>query len=579
MKSIKGKLIVAIAIVFEIIIISLCYISFLQAKNNMVNLANVQAEDKLEADAKTFKRHISTKFGRIDLNDKGVFVNVWGNSIENNYEVLEMAREDLGDLCMLFKLKGEDFIRTQTYEEDSTGQPLVGVPLDRNSKAYKNLIKGKEYVGNVKINGKEYFGRYEILTDDTKSNIGAIFIGSPLEDVNNVLEKGLLSLSKVFIVVAIVTMIIVILVSYLLAKSITKNIRGINDYTKNIKDLNISCDVPSRYLNVKDEMGQVAKSLNEAIFNLREFMTNIDLSVDNITSSSNVVLNGISSVTNTASEITDVVNQIADGATKQAKETEGGVTKVIELGSRIEDSKNLIELLNTYMNKVDELKSEGLNTVTKLSNKSESSNLAAKEIHDVIIDTNAKAKEIESASKMIKSISEQTNLLALNAAIEAARAGESGKGFSVVAEQVRTLAEESSKFTEDINASIKDLTTRTEDAVKTINKMVKLINEQNNEVKVTASKFEGISDSVEESIATLDVLNRSSIDMEEEKNYVIDIMENLSAIAEENAASTEEASASVEEQTCAINKFSGEISKMVELTETMKESLGKFKYK
>ena len=579
MKSIKGKLIISIASIFEIIIILLCCISFFQAKSSMTNLANVQAKDKLESDVNTFRRYISTQFEQIYLNEKGVFTDVRGISIEGNYSVIKTTQSDLGDLSTIFKLEGEDFVRILTSEMDSSGAIKEGVPLDKNSAAYKNLINGKEYTGNVKINDETYYGKYEILKDGADTTIGAIFVGIPLSDVEKSLSDGSASLGKVFIIVGISSFILVILVSYTLSKSLTKNIKEINDYTKNIKELDISNDVPKKILNVKDEMGEVARSLDEAIINLRGFMNNTDSIADNITTSSNEVLDAINNVINTANEITEVVNQIAEGATKQAKETEGGVTKVIELGSRIEDSKNLIDVLNSYMDKVDKLKSEGLDAVIKLSNKSENSNIAAKEIHDVIIDTNTKAKEIENASKMIKSISEQTNLLALNAAIEAARAGESGKGFSVVAEQVRTLAEESSKFTEDINSSIKELTIRTEEAVKTINKMVKLIDEQNNDVKVTASKFEGISGSVEESIATLDVLNKTSCEMEEEKNYVVDIMENLSAIAEENAASTEEASASVEEQTCSINKFSGEINKMVKLTEDMKENLNKFRYK
>lgn len=578
MKSLKTKLIVSIVLIFEIFIIGLCGFSYIQAKANMTNIADLQAREKIDSDMKTFERYIVFKYDNIRINKNGEMTNAKGVPIEDDYTLITIAEDDMGDLATIFKLEGDNYIRALTNEFDKSGMRLEGEALDQNSEAYKKLSEGKEYITTITVDGKEYFGKYKPLLNSSNTTIGAIFVGIPQNEVQKTLVDGLSSLASVFIIIGIVSAVIVIVVSYILARGITKNIIGINNYTKNIMNLDISNDIPKKILNAKDEMGQVAKSLDEAIINLREFMKDTDYLSNNITESSELLLEGINNVAATADEISEVVTQIAQGATTQAKETENGVSKVVMLGSKIEESMNLIEVLNNYMKNVDGLKKEGIEAVTKLSNESKNSNNAAQEIHNVIVDTNNKAKEIAKASKMIKDISEQTNLLALNAAIEAARAGDSGKGFSVVAEQVRTLAEESSKFTEEINASIKALTDRTEDAVTTIESMVKIINEQNREVEITTSKFEGISSSVEESIATLETLNSTSLKMEEEKNYVIDIMENLSAIAEENAASTEEASASVEEQTCTINKFSGRVNSMSKLTQDMKKNLNKFKY-
>ena len=108
--------------------------------------------------------------------------------------------------------------------------------------------------------------------------------------------------------------------------------------------------------------------------------------------------------------------------------------------------------------------------------------------------------------------------------------------------------------------------------------MKQLMIEQNNSVKTTVVKFDGISNSVEKSIDTLNILNESSQLMDQKKVEVIDIMQNLSAIAEENAASTEEVAASVQEQTASIAEFGSSVDKMSELAGVMKENIKKFKY-
>ncbi len=148
----------------------------------------------------------------------------------------------------------------------------------------------------------------------------------------------------------------------------------------------------------------------------------------------------------------------------QAKETELGASNVNTLGNIVMQNQKLMKKLNDATKSVEEYKSEGMNTLNSLVEHAEKTFIATGEVRKVILDTNRSAEKIETASQMIKNIATQTNLLALNATIEAARAGESGRGFSVVADEIRKIAEQSTDFRDEITMVIQELGEKTETA-------------------------------------------------------------------------------------------------------------------
>lgn len=579
-KSIKYRLIFILSIVFMICVVIISLIGYSKSSKSLDEVIMKQARERAIADLGAFDTFIELGYGKILVNKNGTFTDDKYNSIENDYGLLTSVEKRLGDIATIYKINEDgDFERLLTNIMDTAGARMEGTILERDTDAYKALMNEEEYCDIVNYFGSEYMGAYKIYLNASNLPIGALFVGVPMDEVRAESEEKLDELRNSYLAIILGSLSIVIAISYLIGNNIAKNIIDINNYAKHIKNLDMSHSLPLKSLKLKNEIGEVANSFQEATANLRDFMKDTDNISNNITDYSQGLLESIKEVDNTAKEISEVVNQIAEGACKQAEDTADGVSRVEILGKEIGDSKNLIEKLSFKMQEVNKYKKEGLDTILKLVNESDSTNKAIEKIHDVILNTNEQSKEIKKASKMIKAISEQTNLLALNAAIEAARAGESGKGFSVVADEVRKLAEESSKFTKEIEASINELNKRTEEAVESIDFVMEIIDEQNNNVNITTSKFEGISNSVEESIETLDSLGRKANLMENEKENVIGVMENLSAIAEENASSTEEAAASVEVQSSSISEFNASVDEMTQLAESMKKNLSKFKYK
>lgn len=260
---------------------------------------------------------------------------------------------------------------------------------------------------------------------------------------------------------------------------------------------------------------------------------------------------------------------IASGASDQATDTEKGTISILELGKLIEDNKDMIGELNISTEKVDHLKNEGLEFLVDLIEKTNLNSNSANQIQSVILNTHDSAERIVTASKMIESIAAQTNLLALNAAIEAARAGEAGRGFAVVADEIRKLAEDSNIFTKEIGSIIGELRGQTSDAVGIMEEVGHIVSSQMESVHLTDDKFKGIAAAIEEMRIIIDKVNQFSDVMEDKKENIVNIIENLSATSEENAAGTEEVSASVEEQTASMEQISGSCEELAKIAEDL----------
>ena len=186
--------------------------------------------------------------------------------------------------------------------------------------------------------------------------------------------------------------------------------------------------------------------------------------------------------------------------------------------------------------------------------------------------------KIREATNLITAIAEETNLLSLNASIEAARAGEQGRGFAVVAAQIQKLAEQSNESARQIEQIITMLIQDSNKAVETMDEVRQIMQRQSENVEKTEQIFSQVKDGIDHSIDSVNIIADKTKSLDAARVTVVDVVQNLTAIAEENAAGTEETSASTAEFSNMMGDIQGTSGELQNIANTLENNLSIFKF-
>jgi methyl-accepting chemotaxis protein len=331
-----------------------------------------------------------------------------------------------------------------------------------------------------------------------------------------------------------------------------------------------------KYQKRKDETGQMAKALSMMRNNFINLIKQVQDVAGHVSASSEQLTATAEQLSNSSDEVSKTIDELAKGAMNQADDTEIGSSKITDLGELINQNQTYMDNVNNSSNIVYRLVDEGLIVIKDLTHITGESGQAASEIFQIIEETNTSSEKIGKVSSVIASIAEQTNLLALNAAIEAARAGEAGKGFAVVAEEIRKLAEQSTSSTKEIDIIVNELLINSSSAVEKMKEVRDVVNKQVESVEQTEQKYNQISEAIGSTENAVERMNSSVEEMESRKTNVLDIIQSLSAIAQENAASTQEASASTQQQSTSIQEMANASENLSELAMELQQTISKF---
>ena len=481
----------------------------------------------------------------------------------------------IGDVCIndldssYAYVVGSDGTMIYHPDESKVGQPVENVAIKQ---VVADLEAGKEQQNGMAIyefRGAEKYAAYYVTSNKAAILVITADRGDILSAKDAIYARAGGAAIIIFIVLGII--------SFLIASKMTRPIVEITNVIKRFSSLNFA-ESPTtiRISKRKDETGQMARAIGD----LREKLVTI---VSQIKSQSELLYNASSELdtnashtTSTVGNVETAVNEIATGATNQASETQKATDDIVNMGNMIEHTNSQVESLTSTANLMRESSEEAAATLKELDNINQQAIASIDVIYEQTNITNISALKIKEATTLISSIAEETNLLSLNASIEAARAGEAGRGFAVVASQIQKLADQSNESANQIDQIIHALIEDSEKAVKTMDEVKTIMNLQSENVHKTGQVFEQVRDGISSSISGVGEIATRTTQLDKARGDVVDVVQNLTAIAQQNAASTEETSASVMEVSNVMQEIMENANRLKEIASILEENMNSF---
>lgn len=362
--------------------------------------------------------------------------------------------------------------------------------------------------------------------------------------------------------------------AFVAAGFVTKPLKDLEQGVKRASQGEIGEDVALTSSN--DEIRSLGLAFNDMLGSLRQMVTNIEMNFTSTTKKVAEIEEASKSATEQAELMSSAIESIAKGADQSAasvQETVEAFENVMKLAKGVQDKAVLSEQQSIKMidslNETDQV----IHSLIKGFNKQvESSYMSL----DAVKSLDKKAKEVEEIISLVGNLAKQTNLLALNAAIEAARAGEHGKGFSVVATEVRSLADGSSRAVEEISNLIRDIQTEVNEVVIRMSEQVEIGNKEAEKGKMTDAAIKSMTGSVYEFVDSVkQIANLVDYQMESIRETA-SLSQEVAAIAEETSAGTEEMSASTVEQAKVIQNIYLLTKEFTQQAEQLKKTIERF---
>lgn len=429
----------------------------------------------------------------------------------------------------------------------------------------KLMLKNKNGTGSYESNGKQLVFYKSIQNTNW---IIALTISE------KELYKPVNDMLFLLIVVGVAATVVLAVIIALFSNYIKNHIGKVNQLSAYVSqgDLTHSIEVKA-----KDELGQMARNLNTMSNNLKDVVTNVSQSLENIVATAEELTASAEQTHSAAEQVAVSMQEVAEHSDKQSKIAEDTSDRILEISKNMEHITNSFNGVSKASVQASELADEGKKVVTKAKEQMNEIDEKVNQSTEAVNLLGKKSNEIGQIISIITSISEQTNLLALNAAIEAARAGEQGKGFAVVADEVRKLAEQSAGAAGRISSLIDEIQSEITEAVKTMNGGTAAVTQGKQMVENAGESFEEIYSSVEVVSEQVNGVSQIVNEIYKSSEMMEEYVKNISKISKESAGNTQNVAAASEEQTALMREVSNAAQSLTEMALTLQNLMAKFK--
>ncbi len=507
----------------------------------------------------------------------------------NKYSFCYIQRLARGDNYLVFDMK-PDVVESMLSNMDFGAGSYVGVVSRDKREAGmacgtgtltvfeegESYVSGKEiynevqnieetYSGNIEYNGKKY-----IFVVDPIGSTGMILYAL-IPEANAVGQVK--SIRHITVIMVIAAVIIALTIGYFISTGISGAMKHMTHGLDKTAKGDLTREFKTRR---RDEFADLTSSLNVMVTSIRNVLSDMKDFSQKVTGLSNDVSVDSVSISEAAHNTTKVMEEVARGILDQAENTENSNRLMISFSENIAEVTNRTTLMGNAADDVIDAVGQGRSIMTALSKQSEVTVKLTSELLNDIKEVEKNSLEIQNFVNVISDIAEETNLLSLNASIEAARAGDAGRGFSVVADEIRTLADQSMESGNNISRFAAIIEETTKKTTESASKTEKMILEQAQSLEETVRVFAQINDSVNNLVKdireTLEMLQK----VDSEKSDVQNSLQNISTVSQEVAASGEEVTSTLMQQAEIIAQLSSKANELNEDADKLNLAISKF---